>query len=275
MARRTMWVTGGGILVAGIAFGAGMSLGYALRPDSGAHVLAQTADEWAAFGTVGTLIIAAVAAVIAFTQAAEARRLRIEQAQPYVVAYMKQNSNTPVLVELVIRNFGTTAARNITVTSTPTIRRADGAKAEDVWLPTDIPVLAPQQEWRTFWDSGAERFDHPVLADENRHVVTVTYDGVERSPQQVSESILDWGAYVGGIFITSKTVHHAAQSLGKIATVMGRWTDSSRGLTVYTRDGRAKDARVATELEERARRRQRREPHSGSDPESIYRPNEA
>lgn len=256
MTRRTKWMISGGVL-AGAVFAAGASLGYALRPDSGAHVLAQTADEWAALGTVGTFFIAAAAAVIALSQANEARQLRIEQAQPYVVAYMEQNPNTPILMELVIRNFGTTAARNIRITSTPTIRRIDGDRAEDVWLPGEISILAPQQEWRTYWDSGATRTKDSVLADENRHVVTLTYDGVKGTPQQDSESIIDWSAYVGGLYVDRKSVHHAAKSLKTIADFMGKWTESGRGLSVYTRDGEAKDARVAEVLEKRAQEHQK------------------
>jgi hypothetical protein len=269
MTRRTKWAIGGGVL-AGVVFAAGASLGFALRPDSGAHVLAQTADEWAAFGTVGTLFIAAVAAVIAFAQAAEARRLRLDQAQPYVVAYMEQNPNSPTLVELVIRNFGTTAARNVQITSDPTIRRTtDAEQSEEVWLPSGIPVLVPQQEWRTYWDSGLARKDHPTLSGANRHVVTVTYDGVERTPRQASTSVIDWGAYVGRMYMATKTVHHAAGALGEIAKTLGKWTEGPDGLSVYTRDGHAKDTRDAAAHKERTeqllRLRDRLIPNAGSE----------
>jgi hypothetical protein len=219
MTRRARWVIGS-IVLAGAVFAAGAALGYALRPDSGAHVLAKTADEWEAAGTWATFGIALAAAAIALRQATEARQLRIDQAQPYVVAYMEQNPNNQIAVELVIRNFGTTAARDIRIDSTPTIRRTRDApgQVEDVWLPNDIPVLAPQQEWRTYWDLGERRIKHPVLATENRHVVTVSYDGVEHTPRQTTQSVIDWGAYVGKIHMTTKTMHHAALALGKIAT---------------------------------------------------------
>lgn len=253
MRQRGQWVIL--CIVIGVVLAAGIMLGYALSAND-ARVLPNTADGWAALGTVGTFFIAAGAAAIAFTQLAEARRLRIEQAQPYVVAYMEQNPNIPILVELVIRNFGTTAARNIEITSSPTIQRTDGDRTEDVWLPSEISILAPQQEWRTYWDSGAERPTHSVLADVNRHVVTLKYDGVKGTSRQESESIIDWSAYTGRLYLDRKSVHHVAKSLKTIEDLMRKWTESGHGLSVYTRDGEAKDARVAAIMEERAQKHQ-------------------
>jgi hypothetical protein len=87
-------------------------------------LLGWTADEWSAFGAlmaaagaIGTLIVAVVAARAAFRQVAEARELRQEQAQPYVAVYMEPSAATPEIVDLVIRNFGATAAHEVRLTT--------------------------------------------------------------------------------------------------------------------------------------------------------------
>lgn len=62
--------------------------GHASSPDSPARLLARPSDEWSALGTWAAVVLATVAAWIALRQAREARQLRIEQAQAYVVMHM-------------------------------------------------------------------------------------------------------------------------------------------------------------------------------------------
>src|SRR5665811_1084107 len=76
-----------------------------------------TAEQWTAAGTWATVVVALVAATVGLRQVREARRLREDQAQPYVVAIMEQNLTAPSIIEIAFRNYGTTAARNIHVMS--------------------------------------------------------------------------------------------------------------------------------------------------------------
>lgn len=72
---------------------------------------ARTAEQWSALGAWATVAVALGASIIGLSQLKESRRLRIDQAQAYVVAYMDQSPASPRLIEIVFRNFGMTAAR--------------------------------------------------------------------------------------------------------------------------------------------------------------------
>lgn len=229
-----------------------------------------TADAWAALGTWATVALAVGAVIVARDQLNEARDLRREQAQPYVVAFMEQNPHAPQAVELVIRNFGVTAARDVKITASPPLRRTGdaGGAPESVWLPSVVPVLGPGQEWRTFWDTSPQRASDDALKNEDRYEVRTSYEGV--GGQRVNYlSVLDWGAYKGKRWMETKTIHHAAKSLGSLEKLAARWTNGAQGgLAVFTRDGDAADARAAEAnreamqrheaLAERVLRRERR-----------------
>ena len=71
-----------------------------------------TAAEWSALAGWSTAVVALIAGGVAVGQLGEARQLRLEQAQPYVVAYMEPSAASTYFMDLVVRNFGTTAARS-------------------------------------------------------------------------------------------------------------------------------------------------------------------
>lgn len=205
-----------------------------------------SADAWAALGTWATVAVAVAAVVVARHQLTEARDLRREQAQPYVVAFMEQNPHMPWIVEFVVKNFGTTAARDVTVVASPPLRRTDGSNGvEDVWLPPLIPVLVPGQEWRTMWDISHERAQHEELSAETSYRVTTSYRGLGSETLRYV-TILDWAAHVGKQWVDVRTVHHGAKALVEIQKIIGKWTDGPRaGLSVFTRDGEAADEAAA------------------------------
>ena len=72
--------------------------------------LNENAGALESLASVALLIVAVVAALVAWAQVNEARRLRREQAQPYVVAGMRSSAASPMIIELFFRNYGTTAA---------------------------------------------------------------------------------------------------------------------------------------------------------------------
>lgn len=243
-----------------------------------------TAEAWAALGTWATVALAVGAVIVARNQLNEARDLRREQAQPYVVAFMEQNPHAPQFVELVIRNFGVTAARDVKITASPPLRRTGdaGGAPEAVWLPNVVPVLVPGQEWRTFWDVSHQRASDETLKNEDRYEVRTSYEGV--GGQRVDYlSVLDWGAYKGRRWMETKTIHHAAKSLGSLEKLAAKWTNGPQGgLAVFTRDGDAEDARAAEAHREameqhealtervlrRPRRRRAKETESSAEPEA-------
>lgn len=221
--------------------------------------------DWTALAGWVTATIALVASTIALLQLRHARRLRREQAQPYVVAYMEPMVGAPEFVELVVRNFGATIARDVRISATPALRRTvQGGDPEDVWLPEYIPALVPSQEWRTLWDFSPERTS-AALPD--RHEVVVSYQDSKNKKLPDTPSVLDWGAYRGRSWIERRGLHDAAEALREIAKITKKWNNSIHGgLKVYVRDGDAADQRQRAFAESLQQRPDRQNVQPGTGP---------
>ena len=70
---------------------------------------------WTGLAACITAAVAIGAAIIGRNQLSEARRLRKEQAQPYVVVFLSQIEGDAQHMDLVIKNFGKTAATDVRV----------------------------------------------------------------------------------------------------------------------------------------------------------------
>ena len=228
--KRALWGAAATVLVGGALV--------ATRPDFPAW----RPEDWSAAAAWITAGVAVIAGVIALSQLRLARRLRKEQAQPYVVAYMDRTPGHDRLVDLVVRNFGTTVASDIRLQIAPLPRRAvQGAGTENVWLPEGIPALVPGQEWRTWWDFTTQRFQTDLP---DRHDALVTYRDSQRRGLPVTPSVLDWAAYRGRLSVTTYGPHEVAEALREIEKTLDRWQESIHGgLAVSVRDGDAQDQR--------------------------------
>jgi hypothetical protein len=75
------------------------------------------------------------------------------------------------LLEVVIKNFGTTPAYDIVPIVDPPLESSPNLVSDEgiytVPIPTSIAILAPGQEWRTFWDSAVERreLEHQIESE--------------------------------------------------------------------------------------------------------------
>ncbi|MDQ0868984.1 hypothetical protein QFZ70_001457 [Arthrobacter sp. V1I9] len=207
---------------------------------------APSATDWiSAVSSAATLAIAILAALVAAWQLREAKKARIqtkklelEKAQPYVVVYMEE-SISPEFIDLVIRNYGQTAAFDVKLQLDPLPTRTQ-QDAEVVELPEVIPVLAPGQEWRTHWDSATERYDSDLP---ERHEGTVTYWGPRDvyKDKLTSEAILDWSIYKLRRRMVKYGIHDVASSIREMTVTHKKWTQGARGLSVIARDGDARD----------------------------------
>lgn len=217
--------------------------------------LSGESDAVEALGTWATVVVAIVAAVFVWRQIAEARKVRVEEAQPNVVGVMESNPNQPQMVEVAFRNFGATPARDVRISVDRPLRRSfPSSVTEEVWLPESLPYLAPGQEWRPTWDFAPGRMTSE-LRDEDRHEVVITYRGLG-SKERKSTAIFDWSAFKGRRFMDQKSVHHAAKALTEIAASMTRWTENNDAIRVVTRDGDRRDDAEREEIEQwRAERR--------------------
>jgi hypothetical protein len=173
------------------------------------------ADDWSAFGTCTTAGVAVVAAAVAWRQVREARRLREDQAQPYIAVYIETSAVSQHLVDLVIRNFGSTAAYDVRVSISPKLQRSSsqsGGEAEYVYVPEVLRTLVPAQEWRTFLDSGPSREDAnlPTLYE-----AEVTFDSLKGKRRRTRHKLsyqLDYGTRRNTMFTVQYGIHDAAKA---------------------------------------------------------------
>jgi hypothetical protein len=208
-------------------------------------------DDWppAAWGAAAawiTVVVAGAAGIVGLRQYSLARELRAEQAQPYAVAYLDPSAAGDFYVDLVVRNFGATAAHDVRLTIDPPARRHAGGGGV-VRLPVAIPVLVPGQEWRTFWDTG-RRAESELPRRHEAVVVCRDSRGRELPPLR---SILDWNVmehHRGRIEVFG--VHHAAKALRELSKTVATWRKPGQtGLAVTTWDGDAKDRRQLERLQ--------------------------
>ena len=130
-------------------------------------------DELANLGSGGWLAIAAWAAlalavvVLIYThrQVRKNRQFKAEQVRPLVSMYMEPHAADWHVIELVVRNFGTTAAYDVKLdfVNHPTVAAYEHTDFDgppelaELDLPSELNFLAPGQDWRTVWDSAISR----------------------------------------------------------------------------------------------------------------------
>ncbi|BCI51685.1 hypothetical protein NIIDNTM18_09630 [Mycolicibacterium litorale] len=123
--------------------------------------------------------------------------------------FMEPHPSDWHVIELVVRNFGQSAAHDVRFdfTHPPTVARyedrADGIPdIAELQLPNELPVLAPGQEWRTVWDSAIDR-NELAGSIRSRFDGTVTYYDRPRPPRREGRAwrhrteytnrvVLDW-----------------------------------------------------------------------------------
>ena len=208
-----------------------------------------SAEEWQAAGTVGTFVVAAVAALYAGRQVGEARRTREERARPYVAVYLELVGESTL--DLVVKNFGATTARNITIASDIPMKRVWAGETEELLTFDVLPVLVPGQDWRTLFDVNGQRMNK----DDDVYTVTVQSEDsrYKRLPEETF--VLDWHTFQDKQYLGQKTLDDIGKALEKIANTLPSWSDGVRGLSVVSRDGDAKDRRWEEQRPQREARR--------------------
>lgn len=222
-----------------------------------------SATQWSAVASWVTVLAAITAGIVAWRQLREARRLRREQAQPYVAVSLEPSDASPRLVDLVIKNYGATAALNVSVTMTPAPRRTgDDAEVAPYLLPESLPTLVPGQTWRSFWDSMNVRMESELP---DRHEVEVRFSDSSGDAHTLAY-VLDWRQEIGRGFVVVHTLHDMAKSVKDLADDVHKWRRGHGGIEVWARDG---DARVARETKGMERRRRLRNRQEGNAPPGV------
>ncbi|WP_231963449.1 hypothetical protein [Mycobacterium adipatum] len=224
-----------------------------------------TADTWAAWAQWATAIIAIGAAVFAYQQVKLARETRERVAQPDVVVYIDHNEVRHYL-DLVIKNFGQTTAYNIRL-KLPPLRVAPftnqitGEEVTHLWLPKTIAVLAPNQEWRTVWDSAVRREDYRKKHKESlasSFVGSVEFDDkmIADKPSYSNPISLDANMFYNTTWIRRNESKTAKDALYAIADTLRSYQREHHGVWVYTVPGDEERRRREAEFIEDERERE-------------------
>ncbi len=189
------------------------------------HVGSSTWLAWAAWAAI---LVGVLALVFTNRQIKHNRRLAAEQVRPHVAMFMEPHPADWHVIELVVRNFGQTAAYDIRFSfpKPPTVpeyeNAADGyAEITELQLPRELPVLAPGQEWRMVWDSALDRAEMGS-GIESRFEGTLTYyDRPDKPrgwrfwrgdrPALQTDVVLDWDALPPVQRIELMTTHDLAK----------------------------------------------------------------
>jgi hypothetical protein len=182
-----------------------------------------TPEQWSATAEVVTAIVALGAAFVGLRQLRESQALRLQQeqdalsirrerAQPYVAVFMEPlTAVDPKFQELIIKNFGATAAYNVQVESKPEIVREWEGGPQKVPLPL-IPTLVPGQEWRALWDFFPRRHSAGLP---DRHDVKVRFEDSHGESFEFAYA-LDWGMNLDRLSVHTFGVHHGVKELQKV-----------------------------------------------------------
>jgi hypothetical protein len=185
-------------------------------------------STWIALAAWAAIVVAIVTLVFTNHQITRNRRLAAEQTRPHVAMLMEPHAADWHVIELVVRNFGQTAAYDIRFSfqNPPMVAEyenaADGyADIVELQLPRELPVLAPGQEWRMVWDSALDRAEIGG-AIESRFAGTVIYYDRPAKPsgwrfwereRRALETrvVLDWAALPPVQRIELMTTHDLAK----------------------------------------------------------------
>ncbi|NQX03693.1 hypothetical protein HQQ82_02650 [Rathayibacter sp. VKM Ac-2856] len=242
----------------------------ALDSPNAADWLASIATVLAAVVAVIALIVAILAGRGQINEAREARALTAkldrDRSQPSVVMFMEPSVASMALLDIVIKNFGLTPARDVRVQIEPwpEMARGEGSSTRTkIPIPEVIPMLAPGQEWRAMWDNGIVRkkTDLPEV-----HKGTVSYSGID-GEELSTPSTMDWSIYMKRRVVTLYTVHDAAKGLKGIADSIKKV--SHNGLDVMARNGDNRDVLQEVDFYDREMLEHRRDPENWPAPDPV------
>jgi hypothetical protein len=120
---------------------------------------------WLAIAAWAALALGVIVLLYANRQIKRSRALKTEQIRPQVTMYMEPHASDWHVIELVVKNFGSTAAHDIALEfiNPPTVAAYEDVDYDgppdvaELDLPSELTYLAPGQEWRTVWDSSISR----------------------------------------------------------------------------------------------------------------------
>jgi hypothetical protein len=204
---------------------------------------------WAAWATVGIYV---VIGLFAWRQVHEARKLREEQARPFVIVDFEPG----FLVYLTVENLGRTVARDVRIEfDKPLQSTLQGPREvdESPLFREPIPTLPPGKKIRVLFDQFSARLDAglPLTYD-----VKLRYRGPISRKEWEHPYRLDLGMYLGSE-LPPKGLPELVAEVERIRKEIDKWKGSGiRGLEVHTIDQRGQDRLAARRRNVRILRQQ-------------------
>jgi hypothetical protein len=191
----------------------------------------------AAVAACATLAIYIVIGIFAWRQVHEARKLREEQARPFVIVDFEPGW----LVYLTVENLGRTMAREVTINFNESLTSSLPGRSELDESPLfrePIPTLPPGKKIRVLFDQIHDRMEAglPLTYD-----VDMRYRGPTGGKPWKDTYRLDLGMYLGSA-LPPKGIPELVTEVEKIRSEIQKWTGrSGRGLLAHTLDQRRPD----------------------------------
>lgn len=193
---------------------------------------------WIAAGAaVATAVIYVVLGVVAYVQVREARRLREEQARPFVVVDFEPG----FLIYITVANTGRTMARDVRITFDKPLQTSLVRPSEIDESPLfrePILMMAPGKRIRVLFDSFPDRLKTDLSAT---YDVRLEYRGITKKLFK-DHYRLDLSMYLGSS-PPEKGIPDLVLEVEKIRMELAKWTEANRGLLVRTIDHDRKQRR--------------------------------
>jgi hypothetical protein len=189
---------------------------------------------WAAWATV---LIYIVIGLFAWRQVREARKLREEQARPFVIVDFEPG----LVVYLTVENLGRTMAQDVRIQFDKPLKSSLDRPHELNESPLfrePIPVLPPGKKIRVLFDQFSSRVeaDLPLTYE-----VDVRYHGPKDRKEWKDIYRLDLGTYLGSA-LPPKGIPELVTEVENICKEIKKWQGSNlRGLLVHNLDQRQED----------------------------------
>lgn len=179
-------------------------------------------DWMTAIGTDGTGLIAIGAAIPAYRAVKESRRLREDQARPFVVVSLEPSGVTRKFLDLVVRNHGNTVARDVKFSFDKPLRSTNDEFGYPIakvkFLQDGITIFAPRAEYRVMFDSIPARHQANTRGADlpDSYAVTVQYKNRNGDALPAEEYILDSALSRGAPYAQEYNLHDLVNEMKEL-----------------------------------------------------------
>ena len=147
----------------------------------------------------------------------EMRLAREEQSKPRVVCYFEHNRRRRQTYDLVIRNYGKSAAFNVNLVFAPQLERY-GAKGLPPLKEKLFKIMAPGYEWRTLWDSFPGS-DKSLMPDQ--FIANISFDWDNPRKHETYETHFDIKSLIGTNWLNEISIEDSLREIaGSVKNIL-------------------------------------------------------